>query len=125
MGDWTKEPWRNMNGFGIIYGNYDAAILREPMVCRSPDQYSINDSNFDRIVACVNAMQGIPDPEKFVRAFDAMVSALRHAHAVVKNISLGGTAHHNGVADDGVKIIENALDKALAAKPTEPPQEAK
>lgn len=119
MDKWTQEPWRNMDGFGIICGNYDSAILREPMVCRSPDQFSINDNNFNRIVACVNAMQGIPDPAKFVEAFHAMLSALRHSHAIVKNISLGGKEHHNGAADDAVVLIERATDQALAAKPEE------
>lgn len=77
MGKWTQEPWRNMDGFGIIYGNYDAAIHREPMVCRSPDQFSINDNNFNRIVACVNAMQGITNPAAFVAAARALRNAVR------------------------------------------------
>lgn len=121
MGEWTKEPWRNSQGFGYIYGAYNSEILREPVVCRSADQYSIDNETFDRIVACVNAMQDIPDPVKFVEAAKAirlMCSCERNGTTCLATIRAGWPLHSDYFCR-ACKAMDE-FDKALA----DPPKEA-
>lgn len=120
MGSWTKEPWRNMRGFGSIYGAWNPEILREPMVCRAADQYSIDDETFDRIVACVNAMEGIPDPAKFVEAAKALraISECERPLVLCKHATGSGSTSPLSPSSYCDHCKANAeFDKAIAAKP--------
>lgn len=120
MGSWTKEPWRNSQGFGYICGAWNPEILREPVVCRAADQYSIDDETFDRIVACVNAMCGIPDPEKFVEAFAVMMDVIRLVRDDFDN-NINPHMVYCGQHPYTIsrESLNDALELALAAKPTE------
>jgi hypothetical protein len=55
MGSWTKEPWKRR-------GCQIESELDERFCIY--DEGGHNENDADRIVACVNAMRGIPDPPK-------------------------------------------------------------
>ena len=52
--DWAKEPWKRV-GYGL-YDNEGVSIF-------NPPENIAEEADLDRIVACVNACQGIPTDE--------------------------------------------------------------
>jgi len=80
------EPWDDENHYGhittrdadiVIYGNRVEGLAKQ------------------RIISCVNACRGIPDPEKVV---PLLVEAVLHLHA--------HTAHHHA---DNCSVIQAAI----------------
>ena len=70
MAEHTKEPWAFVPWH----------IEEGPSAVRAPEGWLIcttsSDANARRIVACVNALAGIPDPAAFVQAARGMREAL-------------------------------------------------
>lgn len=70
MRNWTKEPWASrLAGFG--------RIRIQGVEPHKPGCYSKENAqaDADRIVSCVNALAGVPDPAAFVAAVRAAVEA--------------------------------------------------
>lgn len=113
MGSWTKEPWMVRIGLFAphIPGYMDCdiqiccdktlehvAMLHEEMPTGRP--------NANRIVACVNAMRGIPDPAKFVQAAKVLRAAFETAIRLLH-------------MEPEANTVIAEFDLALAAKPEE------
>ncbi len=82
MSEHSPEPWRVDGG----YLKMDACVIAANdtfVLGYSSDEgaFSEDDPNIVRIVACVNAMEGIPDPQAFVEAARAIVKADEENHA--------------------------------------------
>ena len=74
--EWPAEPWIVSPGdsAGCVYqeGN-DQPILIVDVWGDNPDQYVVDTAA--RVVACVNALAGVEDPEAFVLAARALLAA--------------------------------------------------
>lgn len=77
MSTHSKEPWTR---FDRADGSSapvpaDKSVVRHWLNTPEVDRTELQRANVDRCVACVNALAGIPDPEKFVSAVRAAVAA--------------------------------------------------
>lgn len=90
--DWTPEPWswaeeKNAEDMGRIVGR-DGSVVCGFGDCTTyypTEGNPPSDNDLARLFACVNAMQGIPDPTAYVAAFEAMREALKDACNRVEN----------------------------------------
>jgi hypothetical protein len=83
----TKEPWvvcgtsRNGCTCGYIFGDNGEAYVAQALTIRNNvDPVASEDAakdNARRIVACVNAFAGIPDPQAYVAAVEEARAALQ------------------------------------------------
>lgn len=82
MGMHTKEPWKvelvrkSETDFRAPIVGHDYAITGPDDICPAIvwGGYREGEPNASRIVACVNALAGIADPEAFIRAVDDLIS---------------------------------------------------
>ena len=100
----TKEPWV-VDGTEIICA-HDSSHIAEVPDGGSPEQDAADRA---RIVSCVNAMAGIPDPAAYVTAFEAMVEALVDAVEIIDD-QLGGDF------PDSLMAFRTALQAARLAR---------
>lgn len=102
MGDWTKEPWEfdffNLKATHEIWPS-SSHPEAEPIVVLDPRDY-------ERATNCVNAMCGIPDPEKFVEAAKRLRNGFKLAIGLLE-------------MDANKNELIAEFDQALAAKPEE------
>lgn len=110
MSDWTKEPWRTGKAhpsriLGPMGSNVVVANTALPDDEDNPSD--LEKSNAARIVSCVNALAGFPDPEADVRA---LVGALKMCHDCLAGRNLGIPAR-------SVQSIANAALARLRREP--------
>lgn len=81
---WTPEPWTTQRSPNPVDGEYDYAIhagsLRviAEVFGRATSGFPLPaEATANRIVACVMALRGIPDPEEFITRAKRMEEALR------------------------------------------------
>ncbi len=79
-GPWSMVDRSNWNGGYHVRGGTGRYVAST--VENLPRQVGEQEANAARIVACVNALDGIEDPEAFVKAAAAMAAALRPGHGV-------------------------------------------
>ncbi len=101
MSDQFHEPWAYDDG-----GYYGITDCNDSFVT---NDISIDDDYGERIVACVNAMQGIPDPKAFMEAA---------TRAVAENRTYR-------IEDGASGILTAVCDMTLAANPPETPDSSK
>ena len=112
MGEWTKEPW--MVRAGLFAPHQDGYRDCDIQICSKDllhvailhSELPTGAPNANRIVACVNAMQGIPDPEKFVEAAKRLRNGFKLAIGLLE-------------MDANKNELIAEFDQALAAKPEE------
>lgn len=75
---WTKEPW-DVHKWRICAGveSGNSTLVCDTAWNKKTREVAANKANAARIVACVNALAGIPDPAAFVSHVAAMERALR------------------------------------------------
>jgi hypothetical protein len=98
----TPEPW----AFGDIESNAVVRCDRQTIIHRPSgkrDQFTRQD--LERIIACVNALQGIEDPEEFMRIAKAAISLSTRRE-------IFGTA----LADSVPEAVKEALRNAPSEK---------
>jgi hypothetical protein len=81
----TPGPWQTDN-MGLGLGHIRSSDPNDQRMIAYA-QASPTDANAARIVACVNALEGIEDPAAFVAAVRELVEAARSILAVVSNVS--------------------------------------
>jgi hypothetical protein len=72
----SPEPWS-------VVENFIASQDELPVVWIHPDERlgeEQDEANAERIIACVNAMQGIEDPEAFMRQYEYAALWLKKRH---------------------------------------------
>jgi len=100
----TPGPW-DVSNDGVIHNGETriAQILR-------PNGYESDDeANADRIVACVNALEGFADPT----AAPDLLEAVKHAHTSLRTFTPeAGESYWTSSDDDTLAALEAALAKA-------------
>ena len=118
----TKEPWEvqpsHEDGALFIIGSNLGGLVGAahgwPTEIESGD-YSRIEANARRIVSCVNAMQGIPDPAAFVAAFDAMQEAALAARNRIWGLEATAIADGKTELAQKLECWANDLSAALTA----------
>ena len=76
----TPEPWEVVDGYFIE--------ANEETICqffnKYEDDFPNNDANATRIVACVNAMAGITDPQAFRDSVDKLTAYTKEAAEMIR-----------------------------------------
>lgn len=100
MAEHTKEPWgfdTNKRAIGIFSGDELIAEIN------ADDEPAKVDAR--RIVSCVNAMQGIPDPVAYVKVMGEVVEALE---------VVGMSAAWHELSEESKELVHSALVTARA-----------
>lgn len=88
---WTPEPWECGEGYSVIGGDGKPIFTRQPHPDKTKSRpENVRDANRQRIVACVNALAGIPTPPP-TGAVAALAAAAQGAAYLLRK--LGGTNH--------------------------------
>jgi hypothetical protein len=115
MSTHTPEPWA-VNPLRAHVDAFDTGVpipvcqLLWPTEDRSEAE---TEANGHRIVSCVNALQGVPDPAAYVKAFEEMRAALKATY----NVNPWSEAWRD-IRDDALALAEAAhpvLDAQLRA----------
>lgn len=110
MSKHTPEPWglgTREEGTICTCGGRGLVIYRDQDCNRS-----LSDSDKARIVACINALAGIPDPEKFVKAARELAN---QCESVLVVMSLSDSDLDGDQPDLELNNMEDAADEFRAA----------
>lgn len=86
---YTAEPWEaGFDGDPVQIGTADGHFVAMTLPCDSPGATAQDYGNAERIVACVNALVGIQDPQDFLRRLRAELSATAdHLRKVLEKVA--------------------------------------
>lgn len=94
---WTKEPW-HVDGYGVESPVWSICTMDWEYDPEDSDQSkAVDAANAARIVACVNALAGIPDPSAYVSRVAAMEEAYHELLYAVANKYDGETRHQTAL----------------------------
>lgn len=91
---WTKEPWW-VDGLRVESAAWSICDMDWDYSGDGFDKFeeqehkAVDAANADRIVACVNALAGIPDPAAFVSRVAAMEEALKEVVRLIQQLPSG------------------------------------
>lgn len=93
----TPEPWEFTDRYFIK--------ANEETICqffnRYEEDYLFNEANANRIVACVNAMAGITDPQAFRDSVDELTELTKEAAEIIRK------------REERIKELEGQIDEML------------
>ena len=83
---YTPEPW--------VHNCVDLIGADGETVASAHGLFSRRNRHLDRIVSCVNALQGIPNPQAYRKAVEELIAAIKEAPACGCRSSDKKTWHH-------------------------------
>lgn len=72
MGDWTKEPWEVCREKTEKMGMHIRAVKEDVKPKARAICVEMDLDNMERVVSCVNALAGVPNPEGIGEAVEAL-----------------------------------------------------